>query len=85
MVQTSNKQGRPTNKSNESCSFTKIELIKQKNRERHKLALSQFFKPRDNKFKGYKKSEILRMIIKEFKIERNMNSRSWPKWLSELE
>ena len=33
---------------------------------------------------GYKKSEILRMIIKEFKIERNMNSRSWPKWLSEL-
>ena len=34
---------------------------------------------------GYKKSEILRMIIKEFKIERNMNSRCWPKWLSELE
>ena len=33
---------------------TEIELIKQKNRERHKLALSQFFKPRDNKFKGYK-------------------------------
>ena len=54
MAQTGNKQGRPTNKSNESCTFTKIELIKQKNRERHKLALSQFFKPRDNKFKGYK-------------------------------
>ena len=30
---------------------------------------------------GYRKSEILRMIIKEFKLERNMNSRSWPKWL----
>ena len=33
---------------------------------------------------GYQKSEIMRMIIEEFKLERNMNSRSWPKWLSEL-
>ncbi len=33
---------------------------------------------------GYRKSEILRMIIKEFKLERNMNSRSWPSWLTEL-
>ena len=53
MVQTSNKQGRQTNKPNESCTFTKIELIKQKDRERHKLILSQYFKPRDKKFKGY--------------------------------
>ncbi len=34
---------------------------------------------------GYIKSEILRMIIKEFKLDRNINSRSWPKWLTELE
>ena len=34
---------------------------------------------------GYQKTEILRIIIKEFKLERNLNSRSWPKWLSELE
>ena len=33
---------------------------------------------------GYQKSEILRMIIKEFKLERNINSRSWPRWLSEI-
>ena len=33
---------------------------------------------------GYRKSEILRMIIKEFKLERDINSRSWPKWLSEI-
>jgi len=33
---------------------------------------------------GYRKSEILRIIIKEFKLERDLNSRSWPKWLSEL-
>ena len=34
---------------------------------------------------GYSKSEILRMIIKEFKLERDPNSRSWPNWLSEIE
>ena len=34
---------------------------------------------------GYQKTEILRIIIKEFKLERDLNSRSWPKWLSELE
>ena len=34
---------------------------------------------------GYQKTEILRIIIKEFKLDRDTNSRSWPKWLSELE
>ena len=34
---------------------------------------------------GYSKSEILRKIINEFKLDRNLNSRSWPKWLTELE
>ena len=30
------------------------------------------------------KSDILKIIIKEFKLERDLNSRSWPKWLSNL-
>jgi hypothetical protein len=25
------------------------------------------------------------MIIKEFKLDRNINSRAWPKWLTEIE
>ena len=33
---------------------------------------------------GYSKSEILRKIIKEFNLDRDLNSRSWPKWLSEI-
>ena len=33
---------------------------------------------------GYQKTEILRIIIKEFKLDRDTNSRSWPKWLSEI-
>ena len=33
---------------------------------------------------GYKKIDILRMITKEFKLKRNINSRSWPKWMSNL-
>ena len=34
---------------------------------------------------GYQKTEIIRMIIEEFKLERDLNSRSWPNWLSEIE
>ena len=33
---------------------------------------------------GYQKTEILRIIIKEFKLERDLNSRSWPKWLTNI-
>ena len=33
---------------------------------------------------GYKKTEILKIVIKEFKLKRNLNSRSWPKWLSDI-
>ena len=33
---------------------------------------------------GYSKSEILRKIINEFKLDRNLNSRSWPIWFSNL-
>ena len=34
---------------------------------------------------GYQKSEIMRIIIEEFKLERDLNSRSWPNWLCEIE
>ena len=34
--------------------------------------------------KGYKKTDILKIIIKEFKLERDLDSRSWPKWLSDI-
>ena len=34
---------------------------------------------------GYSKSEILRKIINEFNLDRDLNSRSWPQWLTELE
>ena len=33
---------------------------------------------------GIRKSEILRIIIKEFHLDRNLNSRSWPVWLTDL-
>ena len=33
---------------------------------------------------GYKKTDILKIIIKEFKLERDLSSRSWPKWLSDI-
>ena len=33
---------------------------------------------------GYKKTDILKIIIKEFKLERDLSSRSWPRWLSEI-
>ena len=33
---------------------------------------------------GYSKSEILRKIINEFELDRNLESRSWPKWLTEI-
>ena len=33
---------------------------------------------------GYSKSEILRKIINEFNLDRDLNSRSWHRWLSEI-
>ena len=33
---------------------------------------------------GYKKTDILKIIIKEFKLERDLSSRSWPRWLSNI-
>ena len=53
MVQTSDKSSRPSDKQNERCEFARLEPIKQKSRERHKLALSEYFKPRSKKFIRY--------------------------------
>ena len=33
---------------------------------------------------GYKKADILKIIIKEFKLDRDLESRSWPRWLSNI-
>ena len=33
---------------------------------------------------GYKKTDILKIIIKEFKLDRDLKSRSWPRWLSNI-
>ena len=53
MVQTGDKSSRPSDKQNERCEFTKLEPVQQKNRERHKLALSEYFKPKSKKFIRY--------------------------------
>ena len=50
-----------------------------------KLKNAKIKRAKDLYKEGYSKSEILRMIINEFKLDRNLESRSWPKWLSEIE
>ena len=53
--------------------------------EVQKLKNAKIKRAKDLYKDGYSKSEILRKIINEFKLDRNLNSRSWPKWLTELE
>ena len=53
--------------------------------EVQKLKNAKIKRAKDLYKEGYSKSEILRMIINEFKLDRNLESRSWPKWLSEIE
>lgn len=53
--------------------------------EVQKLKNAKIKRARELYNQGYQKSEILRMIIKEFKIDRDINSRSWPNWLSQIE
>ena len=53
--------------------------------EVQKLKKAKIKRAKDLYKEGYSKSEILRMIINEFKLDRNLESRSWPKWLTELE
>ena len=33
---------------------------------------------------GYKKTDVLKIIIKEFELDRDLESRSWPRWLSNI-
>ena len=52
--------------------------------EVQKLKNAKIKRAKDLYKEGYSKSEILRMIINEFRLDRNLESRSWPKWLSDI-
>ena len=52
--------------------------------EVQKLKNAKIKKAKELYKEGYKKTDILKIIIKEFKLKRNLNSRSWPKWLSNI-
>ena len=54
------------------------------NPEVQKLKNAKIKRAKELYKEGYKKTDILKIIIKEFKLERDLNSRSWPKWLSEI-
>ena len=56
----------------------------QYNSEVQKLKNAKIKRAKEFYNQGYQKSEIMRMIIKEFKLDRNINSRSWPRGLSEI-
>ena len=53
--------------------------------EVQKLKNAKIKRAKDLYNEGYSKSEILRMIINEFKLDRKLESRSWPKWLTEID
>ena len=53
--------------------------------EVQKLKNAKIKRAKDLYKEGYSKSEILRMIINEFNLDRKLESRSWPKWLTEIE
>ena len=57
----------------------------QYNSEVQKLKNAKIKRAKELYNQGYQKSEIMRMIIEEFKLQRDPNSRSWPNWLSEIE
>ena len=52
--------------------------------EVQKLKIAKIKRAKELYKEGYKKTNILKIIIKEFKLERDLNSRSWPKWLSNI-
>ena len=52
--------------------------------EIQQLKSAKIKRARELYMQGYKKIDILKMITKEFKLKRNINSRSWPKWMSNL-
>ena len=59
MAQTSNKQSRQVNKSDESCGHTDLELIRQQHRKQHFKILTKLCKLRKKEFKTY----VYRKII----------------------
>ena len=59
--------------------------LAQFNPEVQQLKIAKIKRAKELFKEGYQKTKILRIIIKEFKLERDLNSRSWPKWLSEIE
>ena len=56
----------------------------QYNPEVQKLKNAKIKRAKELYREGYSKSEILKMIISEFKLDRDLNSRSWPKWLTDI-
>tara|TARA_X000000368_G_C22701302_1_gene566907 strand:+ start:55 stop:495 length:441 start_codon:yes stop_codon:yes gene_type:complete len=56
----------------------------QYNSEVQKLKNAKIKRAKELYREGYSKSEILKMIISEFKLDRDLNSRSWPKWLTDI-
>ena len=54
------------------------------NPEVQRIKNSKIKKAKELYKEGFQKSEILRIIIKEFRLERDLSSRSWPKWLSDI-
>jgi len=61
-----------------------ISNLVQFNSEVQKLKKAKIKRAKELYNLGYQKSEIMRMIIEEFKLQRDPNSRSWPKWLTDL-
>ena len=58
--------------------------LKQNDPDVQRLKIAKLKRAQELFNDGYKKSEILKIIIKELKLKRNINSRSWPKWLTEI-
>ncbi len=54
------------------------------NSEVQKLKKAKITRAKQLYKEGFQKSEILRKIIMEFNLNRDLRSRSWPKWLSDL-
>ena len=57
----------------------------QYNSEVQKLKNAKIKRAKELYKNGYSKSEILRKIINEFNLDRDLDSRSWPKWLTDIE
>ena len=56
----------------------------QYNPEVQKLKNDKIKRAKELYKEGYKKTDILKIIIEEFKLKRDLSSRSWPRWLSNI-